>query len=84
MPRVPALGEAVEPERQAVTTSGCRVDEQGRCVEITPCGANAPYEDDCLGEAEPAWASQISLPVNIDKDLTQSDAPDDEYIYWSN
>ena len=35
-------------------------------------------------QAEPAWASQISLPVNIDKDLTQSDAPDDEYIYWSN
>ncbi len=39
---------------------GCRFDEQGRCVEITPCGANAPYEDDCLGEAEPrAWSSPI-------------------------
>ena len=35
-------------------------------------------------QAEPAWASQISVPINIDKDLTQADAPDDEYIYWSN
>jgi len=23
-------------------------------------------------------------PVNIDKDLSQPDSPDDEYIYWSN
>jgi arylsulfatase A-like enzyme len=35
-------------------------------------------------QAEPAWPSQISVPINIDKDLTQPDAPDDEYIYWSN
>ncbi len=35
-------------------------------------------------QVEPAWASQASFPVNIDKDLTQPDAPDDEYIYWSN
>jgi uncharacterized sulfatase len=35
-------------------------------------------------QPEPAWASQISMSVNIDKDLTQSDAPGDEYIYWSN
>jgi uncharacterized sulfatase len=35
-------------------------------------------------QAEPAWPSQISLPVNLDKDLSQADAPDDEYIYWSN
>ncbi len=35
-------------------------------------------------QAEPAWASRISAPVNVDKDLTQPDAPDDEYIYWSN
>ncbi len=39
---------------------GCRFDELGRCVEITPCGGNAPYEDDCLGEAEArAWSSPI-------------------------
>ncbi|MCP4004378.1 MAG: DUF3604 domain-containing protein [bacterium] len=39
---------------------GCRFDEQGRCVEITPCAGDVPYEDDCLGEAEPrAWSSPI-------------------------
>ncbi len=38
----------------------CGFDAQGRCIEIDPCGANAPYEDDCLGEAEPrAWSSPI-------------------------
>jgi uncharacterized sulfatase len=30
------------------------------------------------------WPSAAMLPVNIDKDLSQPDAPDDEYIYWSN
>jgi len=35
-------------------------------------------------QAPPAWPSQLSVPINIDKDLTQADAPDDEYIYWSN
>jgi uncharacterized sulfatase len=35
-------------------------------------------------QAPPAWPSQISIPINIDKDLTEADAPDDEYIYWSN
>jgi uncharacterized sulfatase len=35
-------------------------------------------------QAPPAWPSQIDVPINIDKDLTQPDAPDDEYIYWSN
>lgn len=35
-------------------------------------------------QAEPAWPSQLMVPVNIDKDLTQPDSPDDEYIYWSN
>jgi len=36
------------------------------------------------GQAAPSWPSQASIPVNIDKDLSQPDAPDDEYIYWSN
>ena len=32
----------------------------------------------------PGWPSAGSLPINLDKDLSQPDAPDDEYIYWSN
>jgi uncharacterized sulfatase len=43
--------------------------------------ALAKYNAD---QAPPAWPSQASFPVNIDKDLSQPDAPDDEYIYWSN
>jgi arylsulfatase A-like enzyme len=35
-------------------------------------------------QAPPAWPSQASMPINIDKDLSLPDAPDDEYIYWSN
>jgi uncharacterized sulfatase len=35
-------------------------------------------------QAPPAWPRQISSAVNIDKDLSQPDAVDDEYIYWSN
>jgi uncharacterized sulfatase len=35
-------------------------------------------------QAPPAWPSQLTLPINIDKDLSQPDAPDDDYIYWSN
>jgi len=35
-------------------------------------------------QAAPSWPSQIAIPINIDKDLSQPDAPDDEYIYWSN
>ncbi|MDJ0786149.1 MAG: sulfatase-like hydrolase/transferase [Myxococcota bacterium] len=35
-------------------------------------------------QAAPAWPSQATFPVNIDKDLSRPDAPDDEYIYWSN
>jgi len=30
------------------------------------------------------WPSQGSFAINIDKDLSIPDAPDDEYIYWSN
>ena len=35
-------------------------------------------------QAPPAWPSQLAVPINIDKELSQPDAPDDEYIYWSN
>lgn len=35
-------------------------------------------------QAEPAWPSQGSFAINLDKDLSIPDAPDDEYIYWSN
>jgi hypothetical protein len=35
-------------------------------------------------QTEPAWPSQGSFPINIDKHLAIPDAPDDEYIYWSN
>ena len=38
----------------------CRYDADGNCLEITPCGADTPYEDDCLSEGEPrAWSSPI-------------------------
>ena len=32
----------------------------------------------------PSWSAQATMPINLDKDLTQADEPDDEYIYWSN
>lgn len=32
----------------------------------------------------PLWPSQLSSPVNIDRDLSQAAAPGDEYAYWSN
>jgi len=35
-------------------------------------------------QAEPLWPSRGSFAINIDKDLSRPDAPDDEYIYWSN
>ena len=35
-------------------------------------------------QAPPAWEALIANPVNIDKDLSQPDAEDDEYVYWSN
>ena len=37
-----------------------------------------------LQRPPPACPSQAAIPVNINKDLSQPDAPDDEYIYWSN
>jgi len=35
-------------------------------------------------QAPPAWPTQGSFPINIDKDSSVPDEPDDEYIYWSN
>jgi uncharacterized sulfatase len=35
-------------------------------------------------QVETRWPTRASMPINIDKDLTIADAPDDEYIYWSN
>jgi uncharacterized sulfatase len=35
-------------------------------------------------QAAPIWASLLTVPINVDKDLTEPDAPDDDYIYWSN
>ena len=32
----------------------------------------------------PRWPGQVAMAVNVDKDLSEPDAPDDEYIYWSN
>ena len=35
-------------------------------------------------QAPSAWPQNAMLPFNIDKDLSQPDAPHDEYIYWTN
>jgi uncharacterized sulfatase len=35
-------------------------------------------------QVAPAWPSLIEVPINIDKDITQPDAPDDEHVYWPN
>ena len=35
-------------------------------------------------QAPPAWPSRAMMPINIDKDRSLPDEPDDEYIYWSN
>lgn len=32
----------------------------------------------------PAWPPQLTAPANLDKDGSQPDAPDDEYVYWTN
>ncbi len=37
-----------------------------------------------LTQQPPAWPSVADMPINIDKDTSIADAPDDEYIYWSN
>ena len=35
-------------------------------------------------QAPSMWPSTASVAINIDKDLSVPDAPDDEYIYWTN
>ncbi|MDP6980002.1 MAG: DUF3604 domain-containing protein [Myxococcota bacterium] len=44
---------------------GCTFDDEGNCVAVSPCGADAPLDDDCLSPGEPrAWSSPIY--VNFD------------------
>jgi hypothetical protein len=44
----------------------CSYDDAGVCVSIDPCGAAAPGDDDCLGEAEPrAWSSPIFVDYGL-------------------
>jgi len=50
---------------------GCQFDDQGRCIEVAPCGSNTPEEDDCLSEAAPrAWSS----PIFVDYDGASTQA----------
>jgi uncharacterized sulfatase len=35
-------------------------------------------------QVEPAWPSLIEAPINVDRDLSQPDGPDDEFVYWPN
>lgn len=35
-------------------------------------------------QAASMWPSTASMGINIDKDLSIPDAPDDEYVYWTN
>ncbi len=32
----------------------------------------------------PRWPSTAAMPINVDRDLSQPDQPDDEFAYWSN
>lgn len=44
----------------------------------------AALETHNADQAPSAWPRNAMLPFNIDKDLSQPDKPDDEYIYWTN
>lgn len=35
-------------------------------------------------QAPSMWPSSGSMPVNLDKDLSIPDGPEDEYVYWTN
>lgn len=35
-------------------------------------------------QAAPRWPWTITLPYNVDRDLSQEDQPGDEFAYWSN
>jgi len=53
----PSLAVAADP-------LGCKRDEAGRCVEVSPCFGR-PAEDDCLAETEErAWSSPIFLDTS--------------------
>jgi hypothetical protein len=53
---------AIEEPTLAINAGGlrCEVDARGRCLQADPCGAEKPFEDDCLAESEQrAWSSPI-------------------------
>ena len=35
-------------------------------------------------QAEPRWPWTGTTAINVDRDLSQEDQPDDEFAYWSN
>ena len=35
-------------------------------------------------QAEPSWPWTSEMVINVDRDLSQQDQPDDEFAYWSN
>jgi hypothetical protein len=52
--------EAPTPLIHCENPLGYQFEGEGRCVEVAPCGINAPATDDCLSEGEPrAWSSPI-------------------------
>ena len=35
-------------------------------------------------QAPPRWPWTMTTPINVDRDLSQPDQPEDEFAYWSN
>lgn len=75
---------AVENSYESKCKMGRR--DRNRCGIDGVAGGTVPTPkiDSIARQAASRWPSLASLPVNIDKDLSRPDAPDDEYIYWSN
>ena len=59
-------------------------DSRIAIIGAGPTGIEAALAAHNAEQAPPAWPAQLSAAVNLDKDLSQPDAPDDEFIYWSN